>query len=77
MIKNPGADSHTFSLSTSTGVEAETFTGAELMAVASFVTKAGWAEFSAMAADEDEAFLMKQGFDKLQDILARSSCAPR
>lgn len=53
-------------------VDAEVLTKAETWALAHFVGRVGWHEFSAHAANNDEAFLIKQAFDKLQEALARS-----
>jgi len=66
-------DQNTLTITTPAGaVEAEVLTKAETWALAHFVGRVGWPEFSTHAADNDEAFIIKQAFDKLQDVLARS-----
>ena len=72
------SDRNTLTITTPAGtVEAEVLTKTETWALAQFVGRVGWSEFSTHAADNDEAFLIKQAFDKLQDVLARSGYAPR
>lgn len=53
------------------------FTEAEALALAQFVNRQGWAEFSASAADDAGAFLIKQSVDKLQDLMTRAGFLPR
>lgn len=73
-----GNDTATLSI-VKTGGTAENigFTDAEAWALVQFVNRVSWAEFSANAADDDEAFLIKQSVDKLQDVLARAGFIPR
>lgn len=72
------SNQNTLTISTPAGaVEAEVLTEAETWALAHFVKRVSWSEFSANTADDGEAFLIKQAFDKLQDLLARSGYAPR
>ncbi|MGF6518640.1 hypothetical protein ABH912_006106 [Pseudomonas sp. BT76 TE3572] len=47
-------------------------TDAETLALAQFVKRVGWFEFTSNAGSEDEAYLIKEVFDKLQEILVRS-----
>lgn len=79
MSNNPkGSDIATLSITKAGGtVENLGFTDAEAWALAQFVNRVSWAEFSANAADDDEAFLIKQAVDKLQDLLARAGFTPR
>lgn len=71
-------DQNTLMITTPAGaIETEVLTKAETWALAHFVGRVGWPEFSAHAADTDEAFLIKQAFDKLQDVLKRSGFASR
>lgn len=64
---------NTLTLTTSEGaVESEFLTNAETVALAQFVKRVGWFEFTSNAGSEDEAYLVKEVFDKLQEILARS-----
>lgn len=78
MNENPESrDQNTLTITTPVGtVEAEVLTKAETWALSQFVGRLGWSEFSTHAADDDEAFLIKQAFDKLHDVLARSGYAP-
>jgi hypothetical protein len=48
-----------------------------MWALAHVVGRLGWPEFSAQAADTDEALLIKQVFDKLQDVMKRLGFASR
>lgn len=74
MIETPESfDQNTLTITTPTGaMQSEVLTKAETWALAHFVGRIGWPEFSTHAADNDEAFLIKQAFDKLQDALVRS-----
>ncbi|WP_434562782.1 DUF7706 family protein [Pseudomonas sp. R1-6] len=47
------------------------------MALAQFVKRVGWFEFNSHAANEDEAHLVKQAVDKLQNVLSRSGYDPQ
>lgn len=77
MNENPeSSDQNTLTITTPKGVGAESLSEAETWALAHFVGRVSWAEFSANDSDNDEAFLIKQAFDKLQDVLARSGYAP-
>lgn len=58
-------------------IESGFLTDSEILALAQFVKRVGWFEFTSNAADDDEAHLVKQAFDKLQDVLARAGYAPR
>lgn len=65
-------------IATEAGVAEEiALTEAEALALAKFVSRQGWAEFSASAADEAGAFLVKQSVDKLQDLMTRAGFLPR
>ncbi|MFJ7793293.1 hypothetical protein [Pseudomonas sp. NPDC096950] len=78
MTETPGSrDRNALSLTTAAGTtEREFLTEAETMALAQFANRVGWFEFTSNALGDDEAHLMKQAFDKLQDVLARSGFAP-
>lgn len=68
----------TMTIATKAGVSGEiAFTEAKAIALAQFVNRQGWAEFSASAADEAGAFLVKQSVDKLQDLMTRAGFLPR
>lgn len=70
------SDQSTLTITTPAGIiEAETFNEAEVWALAHFIERVGWSDFSANIADNDEAFLIKQAIDKLQDVLMRSGFA--
>lgn len=65
-------------IATGAGVAEEiALTEAEALALAQFVSRQGWAEFSASAPDDAGAFLVKQSVDKLQDLMARAGFSPR
>lgn len=65
-------------ITTPTGaIESGFLTDSETLALAQFVIRVGWFEFTSNAVDDDEAHLVKQAFDKLQDVLARAGFAPR
>lgn len=65
-------------IATEAGVAEEiALTEAEALALAQFVSRQGWAEFSASAPDDAGAFLVKQSVDKLQDLMARAGFSPR
>lgn len=67
----------TLTITSSMGdAESEFLTEAEASALAQFVKRVGWFEFTSNAVDNDEAHLAKQAFDKLQDVLARAGYAP-
>lgn len=57
--------------------ESENLTNAEALALAQFITRVGWFEFSTHAGTDEEAHLVKQAVDKLQNILSRSGYDPR
>ncbi|MEN5032340.1 hypothetical protein [Pseudomonas sp. Ps21-P2] len=68
----------TMTIATVAGVAEEiAFSEAEAFALAQFVNRQGWAEFSASAADEAGAFLVKQSVDKLQDLMTRAGFLQR
>lgn len=68
----------TLSITTPAGArESECLTDAEASALAQFVKRVGWFEFTSNAVDEDEAHLVKQAVDKLQNVLSRSGYDPR
>lgn len=68
----------TMTIATVAGVAEEiAFTEAEALALAQFVNRLGWEDFSASAAGDTEAFLVKQSVDKLQDLLTRAGFSPR
>lgn len=68
----------TITIATGAGVSGEiALTEAEALALAQFVNRQGWAEFSASAPDDAGAFLVKQSVDKLQDLMARAGFPPR
>lgn len=68
---------NTLAITTSAGAtESEFLTDAETLALAQFAKRVGWFEFTSNALGDDEAHLMKQAFDKLQDVLARAGYAP-
>lgn len=69
-------DETILTITTPTGAGAESLTEAETWALAHFVDRLSWSELLANATHNDEAFLIKQAFDKLQDVLARSGYAP-
>ncbi|AXI59246.1 hypothetical protein DLD99_01780 [Pseudomonas kribbensis] len=56
--------------------ESEDLTNAETLALAQFIRRVGWFEFSAHAGSDEEAHLVKQAVDKLQTILSRSGYDP-
>jgi len=65
-------------LTTAAGaVGSERLTEDETLALAQFVKRVGWFEFSSNTANDDEAHLVKQAIDKLQDVLTRSGYAAR
>ncbi|MGK3121172.1 hypothetical protein QZH44_08500 [Pseudomonas corrugata] len=71
-------DQNTLMITTPAGaIETEVLTKAETWALAHFVGRVGWPDFSAHATDTNEAFLIKQAFDKLQNVLERSGFASR
>lgn len=66
------------SLTTAAGTtESENLTNAEVVAFAHFIKRVGWFEFSTHAGSDEEAHLVKQAVDKLQNILSRSGYDPR
>lgn len=70
-------EGNTLTITTSAGaIESENLTEAETLALARFAKRVGWFEFTSNALGDDEAHLMKQAFDKLQDVLARSGYTP-
>lgn len=72
------SDPITLTIATPVGiVEAETFNEAEVWALAHFIARMGWGDFSTNTADNDEAFLIKRAIDKLQDLLMRTGFAPQ
>jgi len=71
--KPENTDPVTLTIATLAGAyESEFLTDAETSALAQFVKRIGWFEFSSHAADDDEAHLIKQAVDKLQNALSRS-----
>lgn len=78
MTETPDSlDGNTLTLTASSGAsQSERLTSAETLALAQFAKRVGWFEFTSHALDDDEAHLMKQAFDKLQDVLARSGYVP-
>lgn len=52
-------------------------TEAETMALAQFVKRVGWTELRQNAVDDDEAYAIKDGIDKLQKALQEAGFAPR
>ncbi|MGH8385470.1 MAG: DUF7706 family protein [Pseudomonas sp.] len=71
-------DPITLTIATPAGAyESEFLTQAETSALAQFVKRVGWFEFNSHAANEDEAHLVKQAVDKLQDVLSRSGYDPQ
>ena len=69
---------NTLTIATPAGAcESEFLTQAEMSALAQFVKRVGWFEFTSHAASDDEAHLIKQAVDKLQNVLARSGYDPR
>lgn len=67
----------TFTVATPAGAsESELLTEAETSALAHFVKNVGWFEFNSHAVSEDEAHLVKQAVDKLQNVLSRSGFDP-
>lgn len=72
------SDPITLTIATPAGAyESEFLTDAETSALAQFVKCIGWFEFTSHAADDDEAHLVKQAVDKLQNVLSRSGYDPR
>lgn len=70
-------DPISLTVATTTGTsESEFLTEAETSALAHFVKRVGWFEFNSHAVNEDEAHLVKQAVDKLQNILSRSGFDP-
>jgi hypothetical protein len=71
-------DGNTLTLTAPSGAsQSECLTSAEALALAQFAKRVGWFEFTSHALDDDEAHLMKQAIDKMQDLLTRSGYAPR
>jgi len=71
-------DRNALSLTTAAGpTESENLTNAEAAALAHFIKRVGWFEFSTHAGSDEEAHLVKQAVDKLQNILPRSDYNPR
>lgn len=67
----------TLTVATPAGVsESESLTEAETSALAHFVKRIGWFEFNSHSVNEDEAHLVKQAVDKLQNVLSRSGFDP-
>lgn len=79
MNETPSSRDETIlTITTPTGaIESGFFTDSETLALAQFVKRVGWFEFTSNAADDDEAHLVKQAFDKLQGLLARAGYAAR
>ncbi|WP_434673734.1 DUF7706 family protein [Pseudomonas sp. R1-15] len=79
MTETPGSlDRNAISLTTSgRSTESEFLTGSETIALAQFMKRVGWFEFNSHAANEDEAHLVKQAVDKLQNVLSRSGYDPQ
>lgn len=72
---SPGPTTLTISVPTG-GHESELLTQAEMSALAHFVRRVGWFEFSSHTADDDEAHMVKQALDKLENVLMRSGFYP-
>lgn len=71
------SDPVTLTIATPAGVyKSELLTEAEVLALAQFAKQLSWSDFTSHASGDDEAHLMKQALDKLQDILARSGYTP-
>ncbi|WP_434593378.1 hypothetical protein J3Q09_26015 [Pseudomonas sp. R4-83] len=67
----------TFTVTTPAGAsQSEFMTEAETSALAQFVKRVGWFEFNSHSVNEDEAHLVKQAVDKLQNVLSRSGFDP-
>lgn len=58
-------------------LEFESVSDAQMLALAEFVKRVGWSEFRSNAVDDDEAYLIREGVEKLQDALAQKGFAPR
>ncbi|MEO3355901.1 DUF7706 family protein [Acinetobacter haemolyticus] len=58
-------------------LELQDITAAQAMALAQFVKRVGWNEIRVNAANDDEAYLMRDAISKLQDALASNGYAPR
>ncbi|MFO3797451.1 MAG: hypothetical protein ACK8QZ_09250 [Anaerolineales bacterium] len=58
-------------------VESDLLTDAETLALAQFVKRVVWFEFSSNAGSADEAFLINAVFDKLLGVLTRSAYVER
>lgn len=70
-------DPITLTVATPVGAsESESLTEAETSALAQFVKRVGWFEFNSHSVSEDEAHLVKQAVDKLQNVLSRSGFDP-
>lgn len=71
------SDPITLTIATPAGAyESEFLTEAETSALAQFVKRVGWFEFNSHSVNEDEAHLVKQAVDKLQNVLSRSGFDP-
>lgn len=58
-------------------LELQDITAAQAMALAQFVKRVGWNEIRVNAANDDEAYLMRDAISKLQDALSSNGYAPR
>lgn len=70
-------DQNALSLTAAVGTtESVALTKAEALALAQFTKRVGWFEFSTHAVSDEEAHLIKQAVDKLQNVLSRSGFDP-
>lgn len=53
------------------------FTDAEAWALAEFVKRVGWSEIRQNAVDDTQAYLMRDGIERLRKVLAEDGFAPR
>jgi predicted signal transduction protein with EAL and GGDEF domain len=54
-----------------------TLTEAEALALAQLAKRIGWSEWRALSVDDDEAYAMRAGTDRLASGLAAAGFAPR
>lgn len=52
-------------------------TETELWALAQFIKRVGWREFRENAIDDEEAYSIREGVERLQSALSRKGYAPR
>ena len=67
-------DRNTLTTTKARSIESGFLIDAEILTFAQFVKRMGWFEFASNAASDDEAYLIKEVFDKLQEILTQSGC---